>query len=264
MIRTPDGKSKGCAFVKYFDNDAALRAIVNLNGRVLEPNTRPIVVKFAHRRGDTHLTTEAADIATPRVVHHNALGYIPNQEQQLYYPVSMSPHGELSTGIAGVQIPYMSYSNAPPQAHGSYPYYNPVQQVYLPTAQGYIHDTGSSLRTNSTMIDVATAAAAAAAAVAALNELLPSERYRVNGHNRAGPPTAATADSSRSLHIQESAVERRLEGPPGANLFVYHLPRDVSDADLATLFSVFGKVISSRVYVDKNTGNSKGFGSFLF
>lgn len=50
------------------------------------------------------------------------------------------------------------------------------------------------------------------------------------------------------------------EGPNGANLFVYHLPRDITDADLATLFAPFGNVISAKVFVDKKTADSKGFG----
>ena len=49
-------------------------------------------------------------------------------------------------------------------------------------------------------------------------------------------------------------------GPPGANLFIYHLPRDLTDADLATLFSPFGHVVSAKVFVDKKTSDSKGFG----
>jgi len=53
---------------------------------------------------------------------------------------------------------------------------------------------------------------------------------------------------------------RPAEGPSGANLFIYHLPRDLTDADLATLFASFGNVISAKVFVDKKTAESKGFG----
>lgn len=53
---------------------------------------------------------------------------------------------------------------------------------------------------------------------------------------------------------------RPREGPAGANLFVYHLPHDLTDADLATAFNPFGNVISAKVFVDKFTGESKGFG----
>lgn len=56
---------------------------------------------------------------------------------------------------------------------------------------------------------------------------------------------------------------RPREGPAGANLFVYHLPHDLTDADLATAFNPFGNVVSAKVYVDKYTGESKGFGKCL-
>lgn len=57
---------------------------------------------------------------------------------------------------------------------------------------------------------------------------------------------------------------RPREGPAGANLFVYHLPHDLTDADLATAFNPFGNVISAKVYVDKFTGESKGFGTLPY
>lgn len=63
---------------------------------------------------------------------------------------------------------------------------------------------------------------------------------------------------------QTSNNPRPREGPAGANLFVYHLPHDLTDADLATAFNPFGNVISAKVYVDKFTGESKGFGTLIW
>jgi len=53
-------------------------------------------------------------------------------------------------------------------------------------------------------------------------------------------------------------------GPPGANLFIYNLPESYDDRDLASLFSNFGVVVSTKVQKDKLTGASKGYGFVSF
>ena len=43
-------------------------------------------------------------------------------------------------------------------------------------------------------------------------------------------------------------------------LFVAGLPYDLDDAELEEIFEKFGKVATARVAMDRETGNSKGFG----
>ncbi|KAG5175210.1 hypothetical protein JKP88DRAFT_203737 [Tribonema minus] len=55
-----------------------------------------------------------------------------------------------------------------------------------------------------------------------------------------------------------------LQGPDGCNLFVFHIPNDMTNNDLYALFSDYGEVISARIMVDKVSGRSRGFGFVSF
>jgi len=64
--------------------------------------------------------------------------------------------------------------------------------------------------------------------------------------------------------IAQSPAGPMQTGPNGANLFIYNLPDAYDDHDLASLFSNFGQVLSTKVQKDKITGASKGYGFVSF
>jgi CUG-BP- and ETR3-like factor len=70
-------------------------------------------------------------------------------------------------------------------------------------------------------------------------------------------------------NLNDMTAFQKTPGPPGANLFVFHLPNNMSksnhnteDSELHGLFKKFGNILSARVMT--KDGKSKGFGFVSF
>lgn len=256
MVRRTDAPKKGCAFVKYTHRKSALAAIQAVNNASFEGFERPLIVKFADSR--TKHTKQTLSRNFPPVIHHTHTT-----------PGSIISHGSHSPSPVGSPyfIPshatalhvYPGHTTPPPmslspQLHSST---RPSQYGTLPQyPTSYASSHGSLTPPPPPML--ATYGYPMTHAYNQGNVIFSPQT--VNGPSHSSTRHHQTVHPLMSVQAPDASGLKPLEGPAGANLFIYHLPHDLTDADLATAFNPFGNVLSAKVYVDKNTGESKGFG----
>ncbi len=221
VIRSTDGYRKGCAFVKYTNRDAAYAAIEELNGKVVfNGSDRPLIVKIADTKGEKRIRQNRRDAA------------LYGNESDSPSLNGQSPHG-----------PYINF----PAYHPSSPHIPMYAAPGIPTMDLAASNAGTSYGLPPPHHGGASP--------------LPEYMYPYGMAEQHPPPAGPSYNTRPPRQPQASGSgPRPREGPAGANLFIYHLPHDLTDADLATAFNPFGNVISAKVYVDKYTGESKGFG----
>ncbi|XP_069950665.1 CUGBP Elav-like family member 4 isoform X12 [Cherax quadricarinatus] len=270
ILRGPDGASKGCAFVKYGSHTEAQAAINTLHGSQTMPVSRTgasssLVVKFADTEKERQLRRMQQmagnmGLLNPFVFNqfgaYGAYAQVNVSEQQF-----MQQQAALMAAASqGTYINPMA-ALATQMPHAAAPLANGITSPVVPPTSVVSSSTDIiDLQDRSYITDANRHHSIFAASVPLVWDLQSSKVAQPipNGE-------AATLQASATYPgMPYSGVGCSISGPEGCNLFIYHLPQEFGDAELMQMFLPFGNVISSKVFIDRATNQSKCFGFVSF
>ncbi|CAF0943932.1 unnamed protein product [Adineta ricciae] len=270
------GDSKGCAFVKFSTHNEAQQAIQNVHGSQTFPGaSSSIVVKFADTEKERQLR-RMQQLAGPLGLLSNPLvlqqiaanlnyqGYTQIQQQALLASSSGAhPTAYTTIPVLATSGQPMSNGTMTPSTVNASPVNNGPAAIYQTTVSA---PNGQPAELFSPGMQYSTVVGPTIDTATGLQIQQATAYTTLPAQYPIYAPTAIYSHLPTTTLIPSALASPGKEalpqffGPDGCNLFIYHLPQEFGDSELASMFMPFGNVISAKVYVDRATNQSKCFG----
>lgn len=259
------GAHKGCAFIRMKSlaaADAAIRALNNQ--KIMDPNLGPLTVKYAQGEAERlGLPTEVAGAGVdqaklfvgslPRTTSEDEVKQLFGQYGHLEEVFIMRDEAKASKGCAFVKFTFKEEAIYAVQALN--------QKVTLPGAPRplEVRFAATSKKAQDGARPGAARGAPQSGGAKHWTEYFTAEG-RPYYYNSLTGQTQWERPAEMDAPAPRPSTGPQTHGPPGANVFIFHIPNEWSENDLLTNFGRYGNILSSRIASDRESGRNRGFG----